>query len=427
MKKTGLQIYPKVVHSFKKEKIYVDLSAVETTSDATVSIRIQPMEKYGTPHTAFRIDECDRYPYVEMTHEGGGVYSVEHDFIDEQRYSVCVDTGAAKPIKTYLYAVDDDYAALRAYKGDTHLHTNRSDGEGYPFEVACAYRSAGFDFIAVTDHHKMSPSEEARDAIGALTSAFTVFTGEEVHNKGMGYIHVINFGGKRSVNTVIETDGDYVSRRLDEIEASTDFPHGVDTHACAFKIFIADEIRRGGGVAILAHPFWETYGEYNAQTEDTKFLLKGGYFDAFELLGDCDHTGNGNNLQAALWSELRAEGVQTSIVGASDAHSTTHKTSYFNKSFSIVLANDVSAVPVSIKNGLSVAVSRRTDKDFYCIGSFRAVKYVRFLMEEYYPEYELLTGVHAEWLERGRQSGITDELRAAEASIDAFNSKFFSL
>ncbi|MGN1320940.1 MAG: hypothetical protein ACI4U6_07470 [Acutalibacteraceae bacterium] len=31
-------------------------------------------------------------------------------------------------------------------------------GVGTPFEVACAYREAGYDFIAITDHHKFTPS-----------------------------------------------------------------------------------------------------------------------------------------------------------------------------------------------------------------------------------------------------------------------------
>ena len=51
-----------------------------------------------------------------------------------------------------VYAVEEDLAELRAFKGDTHLHSNRSDGEGTPFEVACQYRAAGYDFIAITDH-----------------------------------------------------------------------------------------------------------------------------------------------------------------------------------------------------------------------------------------------------------------------------------
>ncbi len=419
------QVHPKVIKSYSTERIYVEFNEEPTDS---VVIKIQPMEQYGIPHTEkFRIDEEERYLYVEMKKESGIKYSAEHTFIGEQRYSVRIKIGNSRPLEAYVYAVNEDYAALRPFKGDTHLHTNRSDGEGYPFEVACAYRRAGFDFIAVTDHHKMPPSKEARDAIGSLTSHFTVFVGEEVHNKSMGYFHVINFGGTESVNTLIETDDDYVTRGLAEIKNSTVFPPEVDADNCAYRIFIANEIRKKGGMAIMAHPYWDCYGEYNAQTEDVRFLLKGGYYDALEVLAGCDRTGNGNNLQAALWADLRAEGARIPVVGASDSHSTTNKHSLFNKQFSVVLAKDVDDVPNAIKNELSVAVNRRTGADFYCIGGFRAVKYVRFLMEEYYPEYEPLTAAHSEALARGRKDGVTEELRAAEKAIDEFNSRFFAV
>ena len=39
------------------------------------------------------------------------------------------------------------------YKGNFHLHTNRSwDGTVSPQEALQAYRDRGYDFCAVTDH-----------------------------------------------------------------------------------------------------------------------------------------------------------------------------------------------------------------------------------------------------------------------------------
>ena len=131
---------------------------------------------------------------------------------------------------------------MKAFKGDTHLHTCRSDGTGTPFEVACAYRKAGFDFIAVTDHHKFAPSLEAQAEIQALTDQFYVFRGEEVHNKDMGYFHIVNFNGESSINDIIETDDEYVETQIQKILNSRDLSALSDPRCVAYRIFIAEHI-----------------------------------------------------------------------------------------------------------------------------------------------------------------------------------------
>lgn len=411
-------IFPRVYPTKRSCKVYV-----KTASNAPVSIKIQPMEKYSVEHTAkYRIDEEERYPYVPMTPCGEGLFSTEAVFDYEQKYSVRVMSGERElGRQTYIYAADDDLFSLDVFKGDTHLHTNRSDGEGTPFEVGVAYRRAGYDFIAITDHHKMPPSIEGKEAFLELTDKFTVIRAEEVHNKSMGYFHVINLGGESSVNTVIETDDAYVEREIKKIIDSTDFPVGATPTNCAWRIFIANEIRKRGGIAVMAHPFWDCYGEYNAQTEDVKFLIKNGYYDAYELLAGCDANGNGNNLQFALWADLRAEGASISALGASDAHSTTAPDSLFNKQFSLVFARDRDSILPAIKSGSTVAVDRRGEYDFTVFGGFRLTKYARFLMDFYFPEYARLTASHAAALEKKSKN----EILSSEAEIDNFRKRFF--
>lgn len=412
-------IYPRVFPTKKRCTVYV-----KTDAPAPVSIKIQPMEKYSIEHTKkYRIDEEDRYPYLPMTDCGGGVFSIEVEFDSEQKYSVGIKSGDVKFSKqAYLYALGGDLFSLGVFKGDTHLHTNRSDGEGTPFEVGVAYRSAGYDFIAITDHHKMPPSIEGKEAFEALTDKFTVIRAEEVHNKSMGYFHVVNLGGESSVNTVIETDDEYVEREIEKIIDSTSFPEGATPTNCAWRIFIANEIRARGGLAVMSHPFWDCYGEYNAQTDDVRFLIKNGYYDAYELLAGCDTNGNGNNLQFALWADLRAEGASISVLGASDAHSTTAKDSLFNKQFSLVFAKDRDGILPAIKEGSSVAVDRRSESDFTVFGSFRLTKYARFLMDFYFPQYARLTKEHAEAL----ASKSTDKIASAEKALTDFQREFFS-
>ena len=42
------------------------------------------------------------------------------------------------------------------YRGNTHCHTTRSDGRRSPEEVIALYREAGYDFLALTDHRRLS-------------------------------------------------------------------------------------------------------------------------------------------------------------------------------------------------------------------------------------------------------------------------------
>ena len=41
----------------------------------------------------------------------------------------------------------------RWYRGNLHTHTTASDGEQSVTERCAAYRAAGYDFLAITDHH----------------------------------------------------------------------------------------------------------------------------------------------------------------------------------------------------------------------------------------------------------------------------------
>ncbi len=46
------------------------------------------------------------------------------------------------------------------YKGNLHTHTTCSDGVRSPEEAIAAYREAGYDFLAITDHRLYTPGEE---------------------------------------------------------------------------------------------------------------------------------------------------------------------------------------------------------------------------------------------------------------------------
>ena len=418
------EMYPKVFKSNLKQTLFVKLS--ENVDSDLLEIKIQPMEKYAVLHTSkYRIDEEERYSYVNLKSCGDALFSVEYDFTCEQQYSVKTIYDGKLISNTHIYSVDSDLAELKAYKGDTHLHSCRSDGEGTPFEVACAYRGAGYDFIAVTDHHKFTPSLEAQEQIKLLTDQFFVFRGEEVHNKGMGYFHIVNFNGESSVNDIIETDDDYVEAQIQNILATRDFTGLSDPRCVAYRIFVAEHIRKANGVAIMAHPYWECYGEYHMQTEEFIYHWQNGDFDALEVIAGCDGTGNGNNLQEMLRCDMLADGYKIPVVGSSDAHTTKPKvaTDRFNNQFTIVFAKNYNDIPDAIKAERGVAIDRRDDMDFRAIGKFRYAKYARYLMREFYPTYASLCEMHAEALANKDSNKILE----IEKRINDFKNKFFGI
>ena len=238
------ELYPKVFKSNSKQTLYVSFEHDETIDCSLLKIKIQPMEKYSVLHSEkYRIDEEERYSYVRLKHIENDIFAVEYEFSAEQQYSVKIKYDDKFVCRTYIYSLNDDLARLNIFKGDTHLHTCRSDGEGTPFEVACNYRAAGYDFITITDHHKFEPSLEAQEQIKQLTNDFFVFSGEEVHNKDMGYFHIINMGGESSVNDIIETDDNYVETEVKKILLTRDFTGISDPRCVAYRIFVAEHIK----------------------------------------------------------------------------------------------------------------------------------------------------------------------------------------
>lgn len=425
MAEFAFEIYPKAVPIGTEQKIFIKFLG-DAPTGVPVSIKIQGTERYELEHTPLhRIDEEDRYPFAEMEEEKPGIYSISHIFSSEQKYNIKIKVGEEILKRAvYVYAVGDDLRELDVFKMDTHLHTNRSDGEGTPFEVGVAYRRAGYDVIAITDHHKMPPSVEAKEIFEGLTERFSVIRAEEVHNKDMGYFHIINLGGAFSVNEIIEADDEYVDSELRTLIDGTDFGEA-DPYNCAYRTFVANEIHKGGGLAVIAHPFWECYGEYNMQTADLEYLLRAGSFDALELLAGCDRNNNGNNLQVAKWHEMRENGIKIPVLGASDSHSTTRADSLFNKQFTLAFARDKADIFTAIKEERTVAVLRRSDSDFFVFGSFRLVKYARFLLDFYYPEYCKLTDAHAQALALS-SADKKAKISAAEEKIDEFKRRFFA-
>ena len=146
------------------------------------------------------------------------------------------------------------------------------------------------------------------------------------------------------------------------------------------------------------------------------------------MLAGCDRADVGNNLQQALWADLRAEGVTIPVVGASDCHDVRLDDALFNRQFTLAFATDAEDIKAAIKQERAVAVLRRGEESHFVFGKFRYVKYARFILEEYAPMHDALAKKHADALV---EAGNTDNQRTQsicdiEQAILAYEKEFFT-
>lgn len=418
-----MQLFPRVL--LANEKTTLVLRDENFKDGEVVSVAVQSMEKYNVPHCAlYRIDENERYASFSVTIKDG---SAKFDFTPcgEQRHRVYAEYAGEK-CTLEIYSLKSDLYALNPYKGDGHIHSTASDGLSSPTDTAIAYYAAGFDYMALTDHHKYAPSAALSKRFSSAGTDFKVFAGEEVHNRDMGYFHIINFGATGSVNDIINADPDGVfaaaTKDADKIAEKYALPDSLDKNEFAFRVWVSQKIREFNGVSVLCHPYWDAYGEYNMQTEMLEFLLKNGIFDAFEVVDDDDHTGNGVNLQTAMYQQLRSEGVIIPIVGSSDCHNV--KSELFDKFFTYAFASSVNEVKNAIKNLKTVAIER-IGSEYRVYGDFRLVKYTRFLVDNFEPLAKKVKSETAEELKYAVENEDIETVKKINALFAEYRKAFF--
>lgn len=322
-----------------------------------------------------------------------GILQFSYTFPTEQEYRIKIKKEADETYtEIHVYALREDLYALEPIKTDLHSHSFRSDGKRDPAAAAGHYREQGYDCFALTDHNRFYPGGEIDETYEGVDMEFFRIRGEEVHTPG-SIVHIVHVGGRSSVAEEYVKDIDGFERETQEYleRVPKDIPEQYkDRYARA--MWAADKIHAAGGLAIFPHPYWCPTGSqvYNVNTEFTLILLKSGMFDAYELMGGM--TQAGNNLSAALWNDLRADGLKISVVGSSDVHE-YEKSAEFPHLFTVAFAKErtADAVIEAIKLGNTVAVEAtgtEYDRHYRCYGSLRLVFYAQFLLNNYFKQLQ---------------------------------------
>jgi len=325
-----------------------------------------------------------------------GALKLGYDFGAEGEYRVVVTLAAeqrAQPpreVMFSIYALEADLLALRPFKGDLHIHSDRSDGREPPAYVAACCRRIGMDFMAITDHGLYAPSLEAIAAFKDAPVDLRIYPGEEVHPPGC-YPHMVNFGGAQSVNAMFARAA--FKRAVSKLQAEqcADLPEALRYHfaACAWSL---RQIQKSGGLAIFCHPYWVTHQRYNCAEPLVDKMFAEQPFDAYEVIGGYfRYEAESNLLQVARYHEERAKGRHIPIVGVSDAHG-CERGELFGWYYSIVLAGstDLPDLIAAVKAERALAVEALPGETPRAHGPFRLARYAQFLLREVLPRHDAL-------------------------------------
>jgi hypothetical protein len=169
------------------------------------------------------------------------------------------------------------------YKGNTHLHTTLSDGGKSPMEVVDLYRSAGYDFIAITDHWHAFHFEQELGESASMPDDMLVLNGIEIDGKDEKghYYHVVALG-------------DFQQMQLSEdLDSSIERLVGQDAYL------------------ILAHPYWS-----GNRMEDVRRYP----FHAVEIYNHVAAWLNGKSLALPYWDDTLRYRDDLFGISADDAH-----------------------------------------------------------------------------------------------------------
>lgn len=386
------EIYPKIIRADTKTRVTISPRGRHAAfkQNEEYLIRFLPM---CATNEGKVLSYALSYESLTLQPEDGSLH-FEHTFPGEQAHIVrvfrlpVVDEEKEKPIGNFMvYSLEPDLFALRPFKGDFHAHSCESDGVEAPAIVAANYRRNGFDFMALTDHGRYYPSLEAISAYDNAPIDIRLFPGEEVHPP-RNHVHMVNFGGNKSINEIFTKDKARYEREVEEILLTLDLPAEINAFEYASCIWVFDQIRQAGGLGIYCHPYWIA-DVYHVAENFSDLLFANKPFDAFELLGG--HEAHSNNIQTAYYQEARARGQQIPIVGASDSHGSEYG-NWFNWLYTIVFTDKLTleGIKNSVTSFYSTAVEHYPGEAFRVYGSLRLVKYTDFLLNEYFPLHDQL-------------------------------------
>lgn len=411
-------LYPRVVPEGREMKLTLRPLGRHCAFDANAAYEVEVLPTSYRKMVQVSEDTCLKT--VPAYPEENGCLTFSFTFEKEQEHFLFLKRDG-KPVEKFsVYSLYPDLASRMPLLGDLHVHSIYSDGQQAPEIVAADYRRRGYDFMTMTDHHHFGGSLAAIRAYQDLNIDLNIVPGEEVHLPGND-IHIVNFGGRHSVNFqvlsnhryAVETGTDpahdapetwcatpgtvmpapvseeeYRRQVAEILKEFPDLPADIDTFSFGSCVWVCRRIREAGGLSIFAHPYWIKYA-YHVPEDMNDLLFAACPFDAFEVLGG-ERYPQQNEAQTFLYERQMMRGYKLPVVGSSDSHNLYNDMNSAD-ACTIVFApeNTADGLIVSVREGWSVAVDLLVP-DKRLVGDLRLVRYARFLLEYYFPVTEEL-------------------------------------
>lgn len=325
-----------------------------------------------------------------------GRFRIKARFEGEQEHMLIIEQTCGDKKRSHnfrVYSLAPDLYSLRPYKGDFHMHSNRSDGVESPPYAAGACRRAGLDFMALSDHRFYNGSIEARDAFADLPIDLRIYPGEEVHSPD-NPIHILSFGAESGITELYRDDESaYRAEVAALMESLSPTPSDVNRFHYAACVWVSERIRERKGLSMLCHPYWITGNRHNVEEPLLSHFFETEVFDALELISGFGwnelHARDVNALQAARYQEERAKGRRIAVCGISDTHG-IERSDAFGRYYTVCFAPspDITDLIAAIKDLRSVAVEAPAGALPRAYGPFRLVKYTMYLLREVFPQHD---------------------------------------
>jgi hypothetical protein len=190
------------------------------------------------------------------------------------------------------YAYGQDYTW---YRGNTHTHSNNSDGDSPPDTVAKWYKDHTYNFLVLTDHNKLTSLKELQDF---NDKNFLLIPGEEVTEYlGKKAIHLNGI----NINKLVEPR------------------HGATVEEILKNDLEA--IKEAGGLAQINHPNWRW-----SFTDKEIISLNDGksrsyLLEVYNICKDCNNYGGGGHISTEeIWDRLLSRGMVVYGIASDDTH-----------------------------------------------------------------------------------------------------------
>ncbi len=167
------------------------------------------------------------------------------------------------------------------YKGNLHVHTTVSDGEHSPQATVDLYAQAGYDFLAISDHERLTDPEE-------------------LDGRGMALLPAVEFGGGRaSLGQVYHLLAVGMRGPAQPLDA------GSSQEA-------VDQARAQAELVFIAHPYWCSL------TPDDLTAVEG--YDGIEVYNATCERGIGRGHSEPHWDCALNRGWLLTGIAVDDAH-----------------------------------------------------------------------------------------------------------